>query len=84
MATLHKAAIDTSNFSFEAYGATQEEAREALRAGLTKHSEHYRVSDGPEWVEECMEDVRTLEITLGTCYRDGEPVLLSTPAKPKG
>lgn len=84
MATLHKAAIDTSNFSFEAYGATQEQAREALRAGLTKHSEHYRVSGGPEWVDKCMEDVQTLEITLGTCYRDREPVLLGTPAKPRG
>lgn len=65
-----KAEVETRNFHFEAYGASEREALEALRAGLTRHSEQYAVS--AQWIDDCMESPRITAITVGTCYRDRE------------
>ena len=37
---LYRASLETSHFSFEAYGATRSEAYNAMRAGMEKHALH--------------------------------------------
>lgn len=90
-----KAEIETPNFHFEAYGASEHEALEALRAGLTQHGSQYAARVSPTWIEECMQEPRITELAMGTCYRDREALTSgeSNPdreaaggsqAKPKG
>lgn len=73
MTKLWQATLETRNFSFEAYGATEDEALSALKAGCTKHAKQYQIEDGFASVEQ----VAMREISIGTCYRDREALCVS-------
>lgn len=66
--TLHRAALETRNFMFEAFGASAAEAREALHKGLKKHARQYGII--PNWWAEFKSDIRCDHRMLGVCYRD--------------
>lgn len=66
----YKAALDTSNFSFEAYGKDMESAKKALSDGLDRHATQYGITAG--WY--CADDISCVPIQLSKAYRDGEPI----------
>jgi hypothetical protein len=66
----YKAALETANFSFEAYGADQDGAKEALINGLDYHAAQYGLAAG--WY--CAEDISCRPKHLSTAYRDGEAI----------
>lgn len=76
----YRATLGTSNFSFEAYGATERSANAAFRAGLLAHCQQYGLP--LSFVTECMEDVCTFPVELGMCLRDRETVLSRTASTP--
>jgi hypothetical protein len=71
--TVYRAALDTRNFEFEAYGETDEAARHALAEGLERHVAQYRL-DGPAFREEVADDIVVRLVELGRAYRDREPI----------
>lgn len=60
--------METRHFSFEALGATGDEAGTALNAALKYHGEMYAL---PENWHTCY-DIARLEIAPGECFRDGQ------------
>ncbi len=68
MITFCQASLDTRKFFFEAYGGTDDEARDALIKTLREHAVQYRIE--PDWWEDFATDIRYREITLGMGYRD--------------
>lgn len=68
---MYKLSTDTRNFSFEAYGNTEEEATAAMRAGLEVHRNQCP-SIKPEWVDEIIADANLTHIKAGQCYRDND------------
>jgi len=68
--TLYKATLETRNFSFEAYGTTEGEARLALYSGLNVHAAQYSVTASN--VRDLKVDVEVRAIEVGKCYRDRE------------
>jgi hypothetical protein len=71
--TIYFAHYDSRNFSFEAFGTTEVEARNALLDGLKEHAKQYadRIEDAHWWFDD---DVGVEERTIGVCYRDGSEV----------
>ena len=70
---MYKAMFDSRNFSFEAYGETEEVAIASLKVGLTNHAKQYRIE--PDWWEVYSGDIFAIEIECGSCYRDnGEKI----------
>lgn len=72
MITFHRASLDTRHFSFEAFGGTDDEACDALRAGLIRHATTYRLE--PDWWHAFEDDIEVRSVTLGACYRGPEPI----------
>ena len=65
-----QASLDTRNFSFEAYGTTDEKARNVLIAAFKKHAIRSKMT--PDWWEAFADGIRYREIELGAAYRDRE------------
>lgn len=72
--------IDTSNFVFDSYGKTAEEAVAAMRKGFDKQLGAEGRGD-PEFFKQLLEDYHPTEIELGKSYRDGS--ILAFKAEPK-
>lgn len=72
MITIHVATLDTRNFSFEAYGGTQGEARDALAAVLVRHAETYRIPT--DWWRQDEDGIEVRAVTLGVGYRDRQVI----------
>lgn len=70
MITFCQAVLNTRNFVFEAYGGTDDEARDALIATLKVHAMQYQLE--PDWWEDYATDICYRKITLGAGYRDRE------------
>lgn len=70
---LHRAAMETPKFSFDAYGATEAEATLALEAGLQAHGRQYGLE--ANWYASF--DQSCYPIDIGQAYRDRE--LLTVP-----
>lgn len=70
MSVIYQATFDSRNFGFEAYGHTEQEAREALIAGLRQHARTHNIS--LNWFSE--EDFQVLPFTFGEAYRDRERI----------
>jgi hypothetical protein len=71
------ASYDSRHFSFDAFGATKDDAIRALVDGLDQHGRQYNLE--PRWWEDrrvSAEDQFELrEIELGVAYRDRDFVL---------
>lgn len=73
---LYRLAVDTRNFSFEAYGISPEHCRNAMRETLWQHAETYDVQDKRAWVDEVIGDAGTpYKVSAYAGFRDGEAVL---------
>ena len=70
MTKIYYARYESRNFSFEAFGTTEVEARNALLDGLKEHARQYadRIEDAHWWFDD---DVGVQECIVGVCYRDG-------------
>lgn len=73
--------IETRNFSFDSFGATEELARESARKGWVEHVR--QTGADADYIEEALEDANVREIHTGSCIRDGDIDLNKLP-KPKG
>ena len=62
--------MHTSHFYFDAFGATEEEANEAIGRALEWHRQQYRL-DADWWSDY---DFNTRLVALGAGYRDEERV----------
>lgn len=67
------AKVDTRNFSFEAFGRTEKEARDALLAGLYKHRDQYELNES--WADDHLEDANVRYVSFGDCLRDREMLM---------
>ena len=65
-----KASLDTSNFSFEAYGTSTGHAIKALERGLDLHGKQYKLA--ADWWHPLRGDIATTYFAQCQCYRDGE------------
>jgi hypothetical protein len=70
------ATFESKSFSFDAFGATDEQARVAIRRGLDEHlKQDPFIEQG--WVATAMANLEVREVNLDCAYRDRE--LLSMP-----
>lgn len=76
------ASHDSRHFSFDAFGSTEKEAREAFQRGLDEHARQHAFRVSREWADEVMAELDVRQVQLGAAYRDREP--LAAPAKAKG
>jgi hypothetical protein len=60
---------DSANFSFEAYGATKEEASITFAAGLRRHAD--KTGADQAWVDALISETEPRRVALGVFYRDG-------------
>jgi hypothetical protein len=68
-----RVSTQTRHFMFEAYGRTQAEAEEALRAGFARHAEQYELGeDFQKLVNEI--GMEATELMFGVAYRDGDSI----------
>lgn len=66
------ASMGTRHFDFDAFGATEQEARNALKAGLAEHEKRCGGLED-DWFTE--DDFNVRSVTLGTAYIDGPRVV---------
>jgi hypothetical protein len=65
-----KASLDTTHFSFTAYGQTTSHAVNALKRGLDQHTTDYGCDNG--WWHTYSDDIVVEYIELNKAYRDSE------------
>ena len=63
------ASLETQNFSFSAYGMTEDEALFALKQGLVTHGDQCNLE--PDWGDIYDDAIYVREATLGHAYREG-------------
>lgn len=68
---IYYASAESRNFSFQAIGATYNEAIGTLHKGLKAHAKQYNLE--PNWFEEWA-DIRVQELESGITYKDREPM----------
>ncbi len=66
MKTIWQASVESRNFYFEAYGTTAVEAMKALKVGLERHAEQYKLSK--TWFKD--DEITLIEYELNVPYRD--------------
>lgn len=67
-----KASVESSNFSFTAYGANPIHARSVLVKGFLQHAKDYGLRQ--DWWEDIAGDILLEEIAEGAAYRDREQI----------
>jgi hypothetical protein len=70
---MYRASLETRNFSFEAYGKTEQEAHNALHEGFVVHCRERRVPVD-QFTQDYADDIEVRPIALGAAYRDGEQI----------
>ena len=63
---IYRANYESRNFSFEAYGKTENDAKTALIVGLLRHMHQYDLN--LDWYHN--DDISIVEYQLDTPYRD--------------
>jgi hypothetical protein len=71
MKTIYLATAESRNFSFQAVGATYNEAISSLHKGLKIHAKQYDLD--PKWFEEWA-DICCEPLDIGKAYRDGSEI----------
>ena len=66
---IYRASLETSHFSFEAYGATRSEAYNAMRAGMEKHARQVGIAPD-SFTSDFWQSVEVYPVLLGAAYRD--------------
>ena len=79
---MFKAELQTSNFTFEAYGRTVRHALDSLKQGLKDHAEQYGIA--PDWWQGWGTDIQTTRLELQVAYRDNERITSGLLSKQKG
>jgi hypothetical protein len=69
---LWQATLDTRNFHFEAFAADKADAWSALFQALVRHGKHYGLPE--DWISEYLDAIEYRAVTLGSAYRDREPI----------
>lgn len=70
--TFWVASMGTRHYDFDAFGATEQEARFALKRGLDEHSRRCGGLDDDWYSEE--NDFSVRQVALDTAYIDGSPL----------
>lgn len=84
-ATFYKAWVITDHrkWDFEAFGASEEEARTSLIKGLRRHTEQVDEHLDPEaWLAENSSYIEVQAVEMGTVYRDRQVLLADAPSQP--
>lgn len=68
---IYYATAESRNYSFQAIGATYNEAIGTLHKGLKAHAKQYNLE--PKWFEQWA-DIRVQELESGITYKDREPM----------
>ncbi len=68
---IYYATAESRNYSFQAIGATYNEAIGTLHKGLKAHAKQYNLE--PKWFEQWA-DMRVEELETGITYKDREPM----------
>lgn len=63
--------METRNFSFTGYGATEIDANESLGRAIKEHARQYQLADN--WADVYLDDCPTFPI-YARGYRDSEPI----------
>jgi len=63
------ATLDTQHWRFDAYGATKQEAEDAMSRGLVEHAKQTDISP-LQFLRDYDEGINYIEMELGRCYRD--------------
>ena len=63
----YRASYESTNFSFEAYALTQDEAYQQMVKGLKTHTKQFKLPDN-EWFDE--DSIGVSEVELNKSYRD--------------
>lgn len=75
MTTIHKAALDTPNFHFEALGTSIPNALAALELGLVKHAKaNIRTTNPEQFAAAIIGNAVVVSMIVGQTYRDRELV----------
>lgn len=84
--TLCRAYVETSNFVFEAFGESENQARAMLRKGWRRHVA--QTGADPDLLNRYADDVRIDWLESGVCYRDATrlepPLETSAPTRTDG
>jgi hypothetical protein len=82
--TIHRVCLETTHFSFEAFGATSGEAMLAFRKGWDAHAKATGAAPfkSDYFARSLFPDMQYHEIELGACYRDRE-ILTQSPKEKK-
>lgn len=73
MNSFWRVSLSTRNFDFEAFGATEKEAGDALTHGLRKHAEQYHLPR--DWWYDFKLDIASNHISLPSAYRGPELIV---------
>ena len=76
MDTLWTVHLDSHSFTFDAYGATADQARETFRRLILTHADRYQAD--PRWVASALRDGVPVARAIGAGYTDGDHVALDT------
>lgn len=66
--------LSTSHFTFDAYGQTEAEARDALKRGIRVHV--HQTDASPKYMREALEDANVTRVEMGSCWRDRDSQLV--------
>lgn len=70
MVHIYRVTGESRHFSFEAFGVTEAQAREAFRAGLSRHCAQNGA--GEDWADDMAHGADVTVIPLASFWRDGE------------
>lgn len=74
MSDIFRAELDTRHFSFEAYGTTEENARQLMVITLVRHAVQTGIS-AADLIEAMRGSINVYRVAVGQGYRDREPLV---------
>ena len=71
---MYRANLETRNFSFDAYGDTEINAKTAMARAISEHAGQYGLNEAKFW-DDVSDDIQITEIHSGSAYRDGQHLI---------